>query len=62
MGVERLKVSFIDKDTMCAVRADSVEVYTSFTAKNKEFITDLAAYYFDEEGTEKEVEIKIINK
>lgn len=57
--IKELRVSFIDKDTMCAVNPNEVEVYSDFNNADG-VVTSLAAYYHDGK-TEKEVEIKIIN-
>lgn len=58
MSIKELKVSFIDKDTMCAVDPSCVEIYINVI--NDGISSTLSAYYWDEDGTEKEVEIKVL--
>lgn len=57
-NIKRVHVSFIDKDTMCAISPNFVEVYPELN--NEDIFCELAAYTYVD-GKEKEVEIKIIN-
>lgn len=59
-NIKRVHVSFIDKDIMCAISPNFVEVYPELKLNNEDIFCELAAYTYVD-GKEKEVEIKIIN-
>lgn len=55
-SIKRLKVSFIDKDTMCAMDPEFVHI----TVQDGELIANTDYYLIDDPRENKEVEIKII--
>ena len=54
--VKRFKVSFIDKDTMCAMDPELVHI----TVQDGELVANTDYYLLDDPRENKEVEIKII--